>query len=124
ARPPGRGQRSGSRFRIQRARTGHHVVRPLGLHFSVAIHVSPTKGQDLMKRHLWFVMIASALLAIGATNDRATAQYGAQVVSDTPGSTAARGLHNLSAAIGPPTRLIGNGAFEGAVTPFNSPFKS
>jgi hypothetical protein len=76
-----------------------------------------------MKRQQWFATIA-ALSAILASTDRATAQYGAKVVSYTPGSTAASGLNNLSAAIGPPTRLIGNGPFEGAVTPFNSPFKS
>src|SRR5262249_4489051 len=64
-------------------------------------------------------LICGALFA--AASARAT-PFGSAVVAYQPGSNAPLGYTDPSSALGPPARATGNGAFDGDVTPFNTPY--
>jgi hypothetical protein len=54
----------------------------------------------------------------------ASSPYASEVVSYTPGTGIQAGFTNSQAAIGEPSRYTADGAFSGAVTPFNAPYKN
>lgn len=54
----------------------------------------------------------------------AWAQYGAEVISYEPGTTATVGYDSVAAALGRPARTNGGNLFEGVVSPFNPPYKA
>lgn len=67
------------------------------------------------------MLVTAFLVALaGATNVRAGA-FADEVISYTPGTTAAGGYTNRSAALGSPTRFTG-GDFPGVVSPFSPPY--
>ena len=50
------------------------------------------------------------------------AQYAAEVISYSAGTTATPGYTNAATALGAPERFTGEGVFPGVVSPFNPPF--
>jgi hypothetical protein len=69
----------------------------------------------------------AAILAVIATiigPSTAVAQYAAEVISYSTGTTPTVGFTTASAALGEPERYTGEGAFPGVVSPFNPPYLS
>jgi hypothetical protein len=54
----------------------------------------------------------------------AFAQHAIQVASYDAGTTAATGYNNLAAPLGAPANTNGGNAFEGVISPFNTPYKT
>ena len=75
-----------------------------------------------MKWQLGLGSIAIASGMIFSSVDRVAAQYAIEVMSYELGTTAADGYTDLSAALGEPEHFTSEGAFPGAVSPFNPPF--
>jgi hypothetical protein len=69
----------------------------------------------------------AAILAVIATiigPSTAMAQYAAEVISYSAGTTPTVGFTTASAALGEPERYTGEGAFPGVVSPFSPPYLS
>jgi hypothetical protein len=76
-----------------------------------------------MSKNYWFVVAASATMAIAFGERTAEGQHALGVVSYSAGSTAAANFMNPASALGSPSRFTG-GSFPSAVSPFSPSFQS
>ena len=77
-----------------------------------------------MTRTISSAVLAFAVFFVLVNDGPVMAQYAAQVISYSPGTTPAGGFTTAAAALGQPERFTGEGVFPGVVSPFNPPFLS
>src|SRR2546423_14112086 len=79
------------------------------------------KGSLMFRNYSVSVLLFAA--AVSSITTTSFAQYAAQVISYSPGTTPASGFTISSSALGEPERFTGEGVFPGVVSPFNPPFR-